>query len=54
VDRIRDEEAARLLRDSDLSITETGYVCGFADSAHFSLSFKKRHGASPSAYRCHP
>ncbi|MEQ9503064.1 MAG: helix-turn-helix transcriptional regulator [Deltaproteobacteria bacterium] len=51
LDRIRNEEAARLLSDSDLSITEIGYVCGFADTAHFSRSFKKRHEKTPSAFR---
>ena len=51
VDRIRNAEAARLLRDTEFSLTEIGYVCGFADSAHFSRSFKKRHGRSPSEYR---
>ncbi len=51
VDRTRNLEAARLLRQSELSITEIGYICGFADSAHFSRSFKKRHGVSPSAFR---
>ena len=51
VDRVRNEEAARLLRDTEFSITEVGYVCGFADSAHFSRSFKKRVGRSPSEYR---
>lgn len=50
-DRIRNDEAARLLSDSALSITEVGYVCGFADSAHFSRALKKRFGRTPSAYR---
>ena len=51
VDRIRNLEAARLLEQSTLSLTEIGYVCGFSDSAHFSRSFKKRFGASPSDHR---
>lgn len=51
VDRVRNEEAARLLRETELSVTEVGYVCGFADSAHFSRSFKKRLGRPPSEYR---
>ncbi|MCA9661458.1 MAG: helix-turn-helix transcriptional regulator [Myxococcales bacterium] len=51
LDQLRNREAARLLRETSFSITEIGYVCGFADGAHFSRSFKKRHGASPSAYR---
>lgn len=51
VDRVRNEEAARLLSSGALSVTEVGYVCGFADSAHFSRSFKRRHGLPPSEYR---
>lgn len=51
VDRVRNEEAARLLAHGDLSVTEVGYVCGFADSAHFSRSFKRRFGCPPSTYR---
>jgi AraC-like DNA-binding protein len=51
LDRLRVGEAARLLRASDLSVTEIGFACGFADNAHFGRRFKKRHGCSPSAYR---
>lgn len=54
VDRLRNQHAAKLLGDTELSITEIGYVCGFADSAHFSRSFKKRFGRSPSAWRADP
>lgn len=49
--RIRTDEAARLLRESELSLTEIGYVCGFSDSAHFSRSFKKRFRVVPSEWR---
>lgn len=51
LDRIRNREAARLLRESELTVTEVGYLCGFSDSAHFSRSFKKRLGKPPSAFR---
>ncbi|MEZ5979835.1 MAG: helix-turn-helix transcriptional regulator [Planctomycetota bacterium] len=51
VDRVRNDEAARLLDDSQLSITEIGLVTGFSDSAHFSRSFRRRFGTTPSAYR---
>jgi AraC-like DNA-binding protein len=51
LDRVRTDEAAHLLRQSDLSVTEIGYVCGFADTSHFSRRFKRRIGSSPSAYR---
>ena len=44
-------EAARLLKDTNLSVTEIGYVCGFADTAHFSRSFRKVYEASPTNWR---
>jgi AraC-like DNA-binding protein len=45
------DEAARLLRDTELSITSIGYACGFADSSHFNHAFKRREGASPGSWR---
>ena len=51
LDQTRVDEAARLLRSSELTVTEIGYVCGFADTSHFSRRFKQRTGASPSVYR---
>ncbi len=51
VEQIRVAEAKRLLASTALSVTEIGYVCGFADTSHFSRRFKGRVGASPSKYR---
>ncbi len=51
VDRVRTQEAARLLEQSELSVTEIGFACGFADTAHFSRRFKERYGAPPSVWR---
>lgn len=51
VDGLRVDEAMRLLESSELSVTQIGYVCGFADTSHFSRRFKKRVGRSPSQYR---
>lgn len=51
LDRIRLQEARRLLGDSKLTITEIGYLCGFADTAHFSRRFKSRFGHPPSKLR---
>ena len=51
LDEIRVEEAQRLLVGSELSVTEIGYVCGFADASHFSRRFKQRLGVPPSAMR---
>jgi AraC-like DNA-binding protein len=47
----RVSQAARLLREPERSVTEIGYVCGFADTAHFSRRFKACMGVSPSAFR---
>lgn len=51
VDAVRVREARRLLTTTRLSVTEIGYVCGFADTAHFSRRFKARIGLPPSSYR---
>lgn len=51
---IRTGEAARLLRETDLSTTVIGYACGFADTSHFNRSFKRRFRRSPGAWRRQP
>ncbi|MCB9479621.1 MAG: helix-turn-helix transcriptional regulator [Deltaproteobacteria bacterium] len=51
VDRVRTEEASRLLKGTELSATEIGYICGFADAAHFTRRFKQRYGCPPSRFR---
>ncbi len=49
--RIRIEHAARLLRESDQSITDISHASGFYDHAHFSRTFRKFMNCAPSAYR---
>ena len=49
--RIRVAEAMRLLGASEMNVTAIGYVCGFADSAHFSHSFKRVAGETPGSWR---
>ena len=49
--RIRVENAARLLRETDKSVSEVALDCGFYDHAHFSRSFRKIMQRSPSDYR---
>jgi AraC family transcriptional activator of pobA len=44
-------EAARLLRFTDLSVSEVAHRIGFADPLYFSRAFKRRHEESPQAYR---
>ncbi|MCE8021123.1 helix-turn-helix transcriptional regulator [Halomonas sp. MCCC 1A11036] len=43
--------ARELLRVDNASLTEVAQACGFADSAHFSKTFRQRHEVSPSEWR---
>jgi len=43
--------ACQLLRENRRSVTEIGYLCGFADTAHFSRRFKVCTGSTPSAFQ---
>ena len=49
--RARIHEAMRLLRESDASVTEIAFACGFSDSNYFSRQFRKYTGQPPTAYR---
>jgi AraC-like DNA-binding protein len=49
--RERIEKAKALLSETRLSVTEVMLESGFSDSAHFSRSFKKHAGASPTDFR---
>ena len=45
------EKASKLLKVSDLSISEISFECAFNDLAHFSNSFKSKFNLTPSEYR---
>lgn len=51
-DKLR--HAMRLLRTTDRSISEIASAVSFDNTHHFAQVFKKRVGATPSAYRRHP
>ena len=48
---IRMEEVKRILIDSNLSISEAAYKCGFGDIPHFNRQFKSHTGSTPKEYR---
>jgi AraC-like DNA-binding protein len=48
--RLRMKEAARLLRDKKLSVSEAGYQMGFENLSHFSRVFEKHIGKKPKKY----
>ncbi|MCD0462455.1 helix-turn-helix domain-containing protein [Roseiconus lacunae] len=48
---LRIEEASRLLRSTDRSVTDIAFDVGFSDSNYFSRRFRKTQGQSPREYR---
>ena len=47
---IRLEQAARLLKEQKINVTQVAYTVGFSNLAHFSTIFRKHFGVSPSEY----
>ncbi len=47
----RSAVAARLLSTTDYGLAEIGYLCGYADQAHFTREFKRAAAIPPAAYR---
>jgi len=48
---LRMKKAERLLIESDMSITDVAYSCGFSDSNYFVAAFSKSHKISPLKFR---
>ncbi|MDF1747759.1 MAG: helix-turn-helix domain-containing protein [Alphaproteobacteria bacterium] len=48
---VRLNHAEMLLRQTGLSVTQIGLICGFQHSSHFSTVFKSRNGISPARFR---
>lgn len=49
--RQRLEKASKLLRGTDMRISDIAFECGFSDLAHFSRTFQKMYQQSPTEYR---
>ena len=47
---LRMEQAARLLREGKVNVSQVADKVGYADQAHFSTAFKSHFGISPSEY----
>jgi AraC family transcriptional regulator len=48
---LRIQRAAELLRDSDLTVTQILHRVGFHSPSHFTTTFRRHMGMSPTAYR---
>ena len=51
IKNIRLKQAAALLKERDLTISDVAYATGFATLSHFSASFKELYGMSPTEYK---
>lgn len=51
LNRVRIENAARLLQDDGLRIADVAYQMGFSDPHHFTRIFKKQYRMTPTDYR---
>ncbi|MCR4743684.1 MAG: response regulator [Lachnospiraceae bacterium] len=51
INRIRMEEAARLLKETDYKTYVIAKETGYSDVAYFSYAFKRHYGVSPTKYR---
>lgn len=49
--RVRVEHAAKMLRETDQTVSEIAHGCGFYDHAHFSRTFRRIMNLSPSKFR---
>lgn len=49
--RVRCDHAAWRLVNSDGPVAEIGFICGFADQAHFTRTFQRETALTPAAYR---
>lgn len=49
--RVRLDEAARRLRNTNESVTDIALTTGFATPSHFATAFARRFGMAPSRYR---
>ena len=47
----RIDQAALLLDDERISVTEAGLACGFDDTSYFIKCFRKYRGITPGQYR---
>ena len=50
IKNIRMQQAAKLLKEKHLSISEVAYAVGFSNLSHFSSTFKEIFGVSPKEF----
>lgn len=51
INHIRMDKAEKMLRETEMTVTEIAFCCGFEDANYFSRMFKKIKGDSPQSVR---
>jgi AraC family transcriptional regulator len=45
------EKAKKMLKSNEYTVTEISMMCGFSSHSHFTSTFKKKVGISPTEYK---
>ena len=53
LNHIRTDKAEKMLKKTEMTVTEIAFCCGFDDANYFSRTFKKIKGVSPQSVRKH-
>ena len=51
INRVRMDKAEKMLKTTEMTVTEVAFCCGFEDANYFSRTFKRIKGNSPQAMR---
>jgi len=51
LDHVKITEATKLLKESDLSITEISFILGYSSTQHFATAFRRLMGQTPTGWR---
>lgn len=51
IEKLRMEKAEKLIKETNVSVTETAFLCGYSDPNYFSCRFSRYFGISPSIAR---
>lgn len=51
VRKIRVSKSLEMIKNTDLSLTDIAFACGFADQSHFSRTFRRHTGMQPKTFR---
>ncbi|NLN49437.1 MAG: helix-turn-helix transcriptional regulator [Clostridiales bacterium] len=51
---LRIEKSKKMIKANEYTITEISLICGFSSHSHFTTTFTKKVGMSPTEYKINP